>query len=714
MFKKVFLLVCFLFLFGDKSNATHIVGGEIYYDCLGGDNYEITLKIYRDCCPSCYVFDAPAYIGVYDAAGNVLQTLTMFLVDSTDIPPTLNNPCFTPPTDVCVKEGVYRQIVNLPPIPGGYSLSYQRCCRNGDILNILDASNVGSTYQAKILDVSLVECNNSPRYTNFPPLFLCAGLPIDFDHGATDPDGDSLYYELCAPFEGASAMAPQPIPPSSPPYAFVLYNAPYSSTYPMSTSPALTLDPNTGFMTGTPDMIGRWVIGVCVSEYRDGVLLTTNKRDFQFNVVNCPDLPVASIPDQTTFCFGYDVSFSQTSLNAFSYHWDFGVPGIETDTSNLLNPEYIYPDSGTYTVTLIINPGTMCADTNSNTFYIYPLLEPQFSPPPGECLNSNSFSFTAAGDFMGNGTFVWDFGSSATPNNISAQNPSGIEFSAPGTYPVTLTISENGCVESYTQNVEVYAHPECNYGIATSLACDLQPVSFLDSSIASSALSYQWFFGDGNTSADQNPWHEYPMTGTYPTSLIITDANGCSDTMQYPTPLSVYPSPLAGFTLSPQDTSIFYPDVHITDQSFSSVGCTVYWGDGTSDTNCDTVHSYTAPGTYTVMQVVQNAFGCLDTAYSQVLIRPEFLFWIPNAFTPNENGLNDVFRPSMIGVHDYRFMIFDRWGEKIFETKDQSEGWDGTLKGKMCTNDVYVYRITLRDDVLNQPHEYIGHVTLVR
>src|SRR5205085_1630906 len=113
-------------------------------------------------------------------------------------------------------------------------------------------------------------------------------------------------------------------------------------------------------------------------------------------------------------------------------------------------------DSGTYVVTLIINPGTLCSDTSSNTFYIYPLLAPSFVPPPGECIDINSFNFTAGGDFLGNGTFSWDFGPHGTPRTSIVRDPVNIVFDTTGLLPVTFTISENGCIQSFTDSVEVY------------------------------------------------------------------------------------------------------------------------------------------------------------------------------------------------------------------------------------------------------------------
>ncbi|MDQ3047126.1 MAG: PKD domain-containing protein [Bacteroidota bacterium] len=719
-----FFFILFLFtLISFKGLATHIVGGEIYYDRLGGNNYRITLKIYRDCSPGTAGFDSPATIFVFNSSGTFVDSVEIPFPGSVILPVTINNPCFTAPTNICVEEAVYQTVMNLPPIPGGYDLTYQRCCRNGTILNLILPGDVGSTYTAHIPDNSVAPGNSSPRYTLFPPIFLCEDVPLQFDHSATDPDGDSLYYEICAPFAGLDPLCPSlgvaaaagcPVIPLPPPYSFVPWSGSYNAAFPMSAFPAISINPVTGLMTGKPNMIGQWVVGVCVSEYRSGVLIDVNKRDFQFNVVNCPGLPVASIPDQSIFCFGMDANFTESSLNAFSYHWDFGVSGTLADTSNSATPSYVFPDSGSYLVTLIINPGSPCADTNSSTYYIYPLLQPDFIVPPGECDYSNSFELAAGGDYMGNGTFSWNFGSAANPVSSSLQNPGGIVFDSAGTYPVSLTISENGCSETVIHDLIVHPQPLAYYGLASSVACDLQPVHFIDSSQGAKPFTYQWTFGDGATVSGPDPYHTFPSVGTFPTNMILTSALGCCDTFSLPAPLTVYPSPVAGFTVSPMDTSIFYPEVTVRDLSIGAIDCTIYWGDGSMSTNCDSVHSYSRPGTYTIMQVVLNASGCYDTAYQEVLIRPEYLFFIPNAFTPNGSGMNDVFKPVLLGVHNYHFMIFNRWGEKIFETKDTEEGWNGVYKGSLSTNDVFVYRIFFRDDVQNLDHEFIGHVTVVR
>ncbi len=720
--KRYFILLFLTFL-SLENFATHIVGGEIFYDFLGGNNYRITLKLYRDCYTGLAPYDDPATIFIFAGNGSFVDSVQISFPGSVTLPTTINNPCFIPPTDICVEEAIYKKNVILPPIPGGYNIVYQRCCRNNSILNLISPGDVGSTYMAHIPDPSIATNNSSPHYINFPPIFLCSGVPLNFNHAATDPDGDSLYYELCDPNTGLDAVCPIlgiqagsgcPAIASPPPYPFVPWLSPYSASYPLSASPALTINHQNGFMTGTPNMIGQWVVGVCVSEYRNGTLIDVNKRDFQFNVVTCPNLPVASIPQQTQFCFGYNVNFTQNSVNAFTYHWDFGVPASNTDTSNIISPSWIYADSGVYTVTLIINPGTLCADTQSNTFYIYPLLAPTFTAPLGECVNNNSFDFSGGGAYLGNGTFTWNFGAAASPALSNQLNPSNIVFNSAGVYPVIFTVSENGCTQSASDSVDVYPKPTALFGLSTTAGCALNPVQFIDSSISPAPFTYFWTFGDGNTSTAQNPLNTYSAPGAYNVSLVITSEHGCKDSALLPNSLNVNASPSAGFSLTPHVTSIAHPDIAMTDQSSSASGCSVFWGDGTSSSTCDSMHHYTAVGKYTVMQVVVNADGCYDTAYSEINIQAEFFFWIPNTFTPNKNELNEIFKPKVIGVHEYSFLIFDRWGEKIFETDDSDNGWNGCYKSQLCKVDVYVYKITFKDDVQNDLHQYIGKVTLLR
>jgi gliding motility-associated-like protein len=709
--RKYIILVCLLFI-ALQNFATHIVGGEIYYNDLGSYKYYVVLKQYLDCCPTCTKYDPAAAVGVYDAQGKIVLVRQFPLLNVSSVPPTLYAKCFTIPSNICVNEIIYGDTLYLPPIPGGYSLSYQRCCRNADIINITDAFAVGSTYQT-FINPSIT--NSSTRYNHVPPLLLCVGVPFVFDNSAMDPDRDSISYELCSPFEGADQVYPLPDTPSVPPYNFVQYNTPYSGSYPIASSPVFKIDPNTGIITGTPTMIGRFVVGVCAKEYRHGVYLGTNKRDYQFNVTNCPKSAKAYVNNQTLFCAGLTMNFSQNSSGGGSYHWDFGDPTTVLDTSASSTPFWTYPDTGTYTVTLIINPHTLCADTASAKVKIQTLLNPYFVPPAPKCMNEDNEGLIVLGNYTSKATYLWNFGPNATPMNSNKKDPGKIVYHNGGTFPIALTVTENGCTKTFTDSIKVFQKPEANYEPAFPVSCELQPVHFINKSKGPPPLDYSWSFGDElKPNKEVSPYHIYKKVGMYLTQLIVTTTKGCKDTFELPAAITVNQLPTAGFDINPKDTSVFYSTISFLDSSKNKTDCNVFWGDGSPGSTCQTGHTYTAPGTYQVMQIVENK-GCFDTAYASVIVRPEFVFWLPNAFTPGRaDDVNDVYKPTLYGVHDYRFQIFDRWGQLIFETSNPDEGWNGYINHRLCQQDVYVYKITFKDDVNLRGHQYIGHFTLVQ
>jgi gliding motility-associated-like protein len=879
-------IVVFLLLLFTKASATHIVGGEIYYTCLGNNNYRITLKLYRDCFNGQAPFDSPAFIGIYDAAGSLINTLSVNYVGPNPIPPVVISPCLVPPANVCVEEAIYEQTINLPPLAGGYNIVYQRCCRNGTITNLDDPGGTGSSYLTHIPDPGLANCNSSPRYSNFPPLFLCSNVSFNFDHMATDPDGDQLVYSFCDPYAGASAINPAPNPPDPPPFPLVNYLPGYTGAYPIDASPAFTINPNTGFLTGTPTNIGQYVVGVCVSEYRNGVLLSTNKRDFQFNILFC-DAAIASIPAQTLFCNGFTVDFTgAASVNSNTYFWDFGDPSTLADTSNLISTSYTYPDSGTYTVMLIAyDPQGNCYDTAYTDFEVYPLLDAQIISPDPQCFENNSFDFIAGGNFESNATFLWDFGTNANPQTSTQQNPTGINFTVPGSgsvslsitqngctdtfvgngnvltvskptaeiapinqycvgyqidfqnnstnantyfwdfginnllsdtsllfepqyvypdsgiynvtliaynqgicsdttnlsfwvfpllnpmiegaedqcllnnsfdfeaagaftldatfnwdfgtnastpqtniqnpqdivysqignFPVVLTMSQYGCTKSITDSVGLFPSPIANFGISGGFGCSPVYAQFVDSSYAATPMIYNWNLGDNNSINIQNPSYSYQNTGSYTVSLTIITTSGCIDTSTFilPNAVNVFPYPQPGLIAEPLEASIFSPLISFSDTSNLAVACALRISDGTYIENCDYTHTFKDTGYFNVTQIVRNELNCVDSVSITVYIYPEFRLFIPDAFTPNGDGLNDIFKPSTIGLKEYEFQIFNRWGESIFETSGPNEGWNGTFKGSYSPQGVYVYLLKVVD-IKGNSRTYNGKVVLIR
>jgi gliding motility-associated-like protein len=284
------LLFALLLFFGFQTNAAHIIGGEVYYDSLGNDQYQVTFEIYRDCNGFGAPFDNPLYFTVFDAATNTIFGNFTINAPVPDILPVIyDDPCVTPPTDICVERAIYVTTITLPTNVGGYYITYQRCCWASNIMNIDLPDDWGITLTTYVPGTALVAQfdNNAARFNEYPPIVLCSGQTLDFDHAATDPDADSLVYYMCDPLTININDGVQPTVMYSEPYAAVPWEIGFSGTVPLGTGSTITIDPQTGFMQITPDLLGTFVAAVCVDEYRDGVLINSKSRTFGYRVVEC-------------------------------------------------------------------------------------------------------------------------------------------------------------------------------------------------------------------------------------------------------------------------------------------------------------------------------------------------------------------------------------------------------------------------------------------
>lgn len=511
------------------SQATHIVGGELFYDHLGGSQYQVTLKLYRDC--TGIAFDATVVVGVFNVDGSLYTTQTLTFPGSQNVPIVLDSPCLTLPPNLCVETTSYVGTFDLPPTPDGYILTYQRCCRTGIINNLLTPGDLGLTVTTRIPGQDIVS-NSSPRFNELPPIALCLNAPLSFDHSATDPDGDSLVYALCTPFNGGTALDPQPNPPTAPPYAPVTWLAPYTEGYPIDSDPAIAVDPASGLLTLTPNLQGNFTVGVLVQEYRNGVFLNETRRDFLFKVVACDAVVTAGIQPQTEFCQDLTINFTSGSAGAQQYHWDFGVAGIDTDTANVVNPSWTFSEPGTYNVTLIANPGTTCADTTTSTFNVYLSPEPFITTPPFACGNL-PVTLLAEGTFGANASLQWQLGAGSQPSTANTPEVT-VQFANPGDHEVSLLVAENGCTGFYSTTISNAAQPMAAFSVAPpSPQLVGVPVAFTDGSIAPGGTidSWWWTIDDTEwTSDDAVASWTTPWPGTYHITLVVTTAQGCADT----------------------------------------------------------------------------------------------------------------------------------------------------------------------------------------
>ncbi len=447
----LFLLLCLPF----AAQASHIVGGEITYECLGNDSYRISLEVYRDCYfgnPLAY-FDDPAHVGVFDQNNMLIMTIDMPFTGMDDtLSAIFNDPCLFDPGDVCVHTTHYEKIVTLPTIPGGYQLAYQRCCRNQTISNIINPDESGMTLLTYISEQSMIECNNGPDFTFIPPIFICVNKPIVFDHSAVDAEGDSLVYRLCTPYVGATSQEPYPDVPSNPPYDTVVWvDPPYNLANVLGTdSTVLSIDPHTGLLTGFPTNQGQFVVSICVEEYRNGQLLSSMRRDFQYNVGVCGEVTSTFfVPDAQ--CDNLTVDFdNQSSVYASEYLWYFQYP--DTSISSMAeNPSYTYPDTGTYSIMLIADPNSVCADTFVKDIYLqYNSLFAEYELQVFDCSDSSVVSlFDHSYDTISSPVaWHWTLSYDTVTLTSNEQNP---QFYVPNPNSGTVTLqvlSQNGCEQS--------------------------------------------------------------------------------------------------------------------------------------------------------------------------------------------------------------------------------------------------------------------------
>lgn len=459
LISRITLLLAF---FNPDANSTHIVGGDMSYRCLGNNQYEITLTLRRDCIngnPGAQ-FDDPAHIGIFDSQGNLqsqlgdIGRLLMPYRNDDTLNEILVKTCGIEGGDVCVHTTQYVDTIELPFLKGGYTLAYQRCCRNFSIVNIISPLSTGATYSMEITEESLLQCNASPKLSPYPPIYICGGLPIDFNLKATDEDGDSLVYRMCYPLTGADQAVPRPTTPSNPPYAPVDFLPPYSLTDMIGGTPALGIDSKTGRMQGFAQaIIAQYLIAYCVEEYRNGKLLSVLRRDFQINVRLCNSSPKA---DFTSFYSPCDeplqLSLLDQSNDPFSnisqWNWNFEFNGTPL-SSKEQNPVLQFDSSGLLRIRLIVQSDGMCSDTIRKELNIHSIV-PQFLSKNDSICRGDSTML--AGKFNLDAKYRWfpTSGLSCT----SCPNPYFFPFQNT-TY--VLHTSDSSC--SRTDTVHIFVDP---------------------------------------------------------------------------------------------------------------------------------------------------------------------------------------------------------------------------------------------------------------
>ena len=735
------LWVLALTLFWDPSvlTAKHIVGGEITYKFISGDGvtsnrYQFTMRIYRDCFTNGGAqLDQTAIIGVFNStSGRYIESFGVPIGNISEIAaPTY--PCLVPPA-VCVQEGVYIWEKELPVITGTYLILYQRCCRNETIYNVLRPGDVGATYTVEITGAAQRSKNNSPIFKQFPPTVICAGAPLNFDHSATDVEGNQLVYEFCQPLGGggkagsANCDGVVPNPPCYPPYSEVIFTTGYDYLKPLAGNPIVKIDRNTGRITGTPTTIGQFVVGVCVSEYNaQGQLLSVLRRDFQFNVAECKptvrgNIKADSIAGRTFFlkvCGANSITLNNLSyeqVNVSDFSFNVNIAG-QIQTYKTWQPTITFPDTGVYRGNLLLNPGTQCADTIYLVFTVAPSVKAAFDFSYDTCV-AGPISFRDKSTSNSTVTkWAWNFNDGSTS---TIKNPQHL-YNTPGRKDISLTVQNGrGCTDVLTQTITwLPVPPLLVIQPSTFDGCTPAKVVFTNlSKPIDSTYTIKWRFGDGDSTNNViSPTHIYKNPGTYSVSINVTSPIGCTTSRSFTDWIKVKQGTKADFDYAPKQITNFASTVSFTDKSSFATRWQWFFDTKGYSLLQNPVFKFRDTGVYKVTLITANQFGCTDTISKLLDVIPQVTYFLPNAFTPNEDGTNDDYRGKgfVEGMRNFKLEIFNRWGERVFQTNDPYESWNGQKfnKGQAAPQGVYLCLVTYTTP-RGENRELRSYATLLR
>lgn len=412
---------------------------------------------------------------------------------------------------------------------------------------------------------------------------------------------------------------------------------------------------------------------------------------------------VVSATGNTTICLGQNTLLSASAsggTGAYTYNW----PGVGTGANQTVSPT----SPSVYTVSVMDANGCVSNIANVN-INVTSLTAANLGVNGATtiCLgNSATISSTVAGN-TGAVTVNWSGGLG------SGNGPFTVTPSVTTTYVVTVT---DACGTAITASVPVTVNPlpVIDLDPMSAVACEQVSLNFSENSGSNAGAAHFWSFGDGTYSNYVNPMHNYSSSGVYTVSLTVTSPFGCVNTGSTTASVTVHAGSIADFNAEARDGTTMSPSYKFHNNSINSVSYLWSLGDGNTSTLPEPEHNYQVKGEYMVSLYTVSSNGCRDTLTKMVEIKPEFIIYIPNAFTPDGNGLNDYFIAKGDEITEFKMMIFNRWGDMIYSTENMERGWDGSANGgdSKAQDGVYVYKIEVRD-FENKFHGYTGHVTLL-
>jgi gliding motility-associated-like protein len=411
------------------------------------------------------------------------------------------------------------------------------------------------------------------------------------------------------------------------------------------------------------------------------------------------DLPQLSVENN----LGIYCVTEQTT--AFTYTPMGGVLSGPATSGNQFNPSQA--GVGNYSLTYTYTDGNGCTNTIPIDLEVVGIPSLSINVPSTICVNEPEFELIgtpSGGNFLVNG------------NPETVINPAVLGI---GQHTIFYELFDQfGCYNNMETTLEVIGLPLIGFNPEYSEACPPLTVSF--SAETSPVVSCLWDFGDGNISTQCGAVsHTYTQSGCYDVTITVVDAAGCSSSETAENIVCIYPVPDANFAFSPNPVSEFFTDVQF--HNLTTQGDYYIWTiEGGFPSSSNDIHPATTyppetPGEYPVELIAVTDLGCSDTARAVVIVYPDVLIYIPNTFTPDGNKFNNFWKPSILGISDvgYNLLVFNRWGELMWESTDLNESWDGTYNGVLVKEGTYVWKLEAIQRHTEEIMYWNGHVNVL-
>lgn len=543
---KQFLLIILSSLFFSFAFAAHISGGEMYYKYIGPgtapntSKYEITLRLFRDCSASgTFVSPMPldAFISVFDNTDDSRVSDNLINRDAS-LDKRLSKidfSCIQSAPEVCYDVGYYHFETDLPKNQQGYTCAFQTCCRVGGINNIF--YNFGSmngapgvTVSCKISGVNqlgTIGVNSSPIFKLKDTALVCANNFFNLDFSANDDDLDSLSYSFCDAYGCSPAIVNATSTPSGSPsntiFPFLDYNG-FNGGSPLG-SP-VKINAVTGIISGNaPAVSGRYVIDVCITEWRNGIAIGSHRKDFILKIADC-NKTTASLNPQYFTCDGFTLNFTNnaTNVSGIIYNWNFGdtASGIN-NTSASATPTHTYSDTGIYILKLKVSVNGLCEDSATAKVKVYPGFFPAFNVNPPYCKGVPvSFTDKTTSKYGVPTGWRWDFGNTAATNDTSNNKNPFYAYSNAGDYKITLIVGNTfGCIDTIFRDIKIIENPVLTVTPKDTSYCALDSVLLT----ATGTGSFSWAPSSNIIAGNTSTPIVFPSA---PAKYIVSlTANGC-------------------------------------------------------------------------------------------------------------------------------------------------------------------------------------------